>query len=104
MKKIGGSYPKVNTDALCKELSQFVISLNTSLSSGMDPAQYAQLHFDASFSRDTRKLNAAACEQMLQSLGFNIERQPSTVENAGQGVLVTKGKIEPNKLVALYPG
>ncbi|XP_026169626.1 SET domain-containing protein 9 [Mastacembelus armatus] len=41
---------------------------------------------------------------MLQSLGFCIDRKPSTLPFAGTGVFVTKGFVPKGATVAMYPG
>ncbi|XP_029381293.1 SET domain-containing protein 9 [Echeneis naucrates] len=41
---------------------------------------------------------------MLQTLGFCIDRQPSTLPFAGTGVFVTKGFVPKGSTVAMYPG
>lgn len=43
-------------------------------------------------------------EAMLQSLGFCIDRRPSTLPSAGTGVFVTKGFVPKGATVAMYPG
>lgn len=49
---------------------------------------------------------SAVCarEAMLRSLGFCIERKPSTLPNAGTGVFVSKGVVPKGATVAMYPG
>lgn len=41
---------------------------------------------------------------MLQSLGFSIDRKPSSLPFAGTGVFVTKGLVPKGATVAMYPG
>ncbi|XP_059200866.1 SET domain-containing protein 9 [Centropristis striata] len=41
---------------------------------------------------------------MLQSLGFCIDRKPSTLPFAGTGVFVTEGFVPKGTTVAMYPG
>lgn len=43
-------------------------------------------------------------DAMLQSLGFCIDRRPSTLPSAGTGVFVTKGFVPKGATVAMYPG
>uniref|UniRef100_A0A8C6WIY8 SET domain containing 9 n=1 Tax=Neogobius melanostomus TaxID=47308 RepID=A0A8C6WIY8_9GOBI len=43
-------------------------------------------------------------EAMLRSLGFCIERKPSTLPFAGTGVFVSKGVVPKGATVAMYPG
>lgn len=43
-------------------------------------------------------------DAMLQSLGFCIDRKPSTLSFAGTGVFVTKGFVPKGATVAMYPG
>lgn len=49
---------------------------------------------------------SAVCahEAMLCSLGFCIERKPSTLPFAGTGVFVSKGVVPKGTTVAMYPG
>ncbi|XP_051944638.1 SET domain-containing protein 9 [Hippocampus zosterae] len=43
-------------------------------------------------------------DAMFQSLGFCIDRKPSTLPNAGNGVFVTRGLVPKGATVAMYPG
>ncbi|XP_032387738.1 SET domain-containing protein 9 [Etheostoma spectabile] len=43
-------------------------------------------------------------DAMLQTLGFCIDRKPSTLPFAGTGVFVTKGFVPKGATVAMYPG
>lgn len=43
-------------------------------------------------------------DAMFQSLGFCINRKPSTLPSAGTGVFVTKGFVPKGSTVAMYPG
>lgn len=43
-------------------------------------------------------------DAMFQSLGFCIDRKPSTLPSAGTGVFVTKGFVPKGATVAMYPG
>ncbi|CAG5896979.1 unnamed protein product [Menidia menidia] len=43
-------------------------------------------------------------DAMLQSMGFCIDRKPSTLPFAGTGVFVTKGFVPKGATVAMYPG
>ncbi|CAN9503164.1 unnamed protein product [Ophioblennius macclurei] len=45
-----------------------------------------------------------AQDAMLQSLGFCIDRRPSSVPSAGTGVFVIKGFVPKGVTVAMYPG
>lgn len=47
---------------------------------------------------------ACGLDAMLQSLGFCIDRKPSTLPFAGTGVFVTKGLVPKGATVAMYPG
>lgn len=53
---------------------------------------------------DFRTSAMCAHEAMLQSLGFSIERKPSTLPFAGTGVFVSKGVVPKGATVAMYPG
>ncbi|KAF6720439.1 SET domain-containing protein 9 [Oryzias melastigma] len=55
----------------------------------------------ASTEKDCQLLGQDA---MLQTLGFCIDRRPSTLPFAGTGVFVAKGVIPKGTVVALYPG
>ncbi|XP_042354281.1 SET domain-containing protein 9 [Plectropomus leopardus] len=46
----------------------------------------------------------SGADAMLQSLGFCIDRKPSTLPSAGTGVFVTKGFVPKGVTVAMYPG
>lgn len=41
---------------------------------------------------------------VLEHCGFNLQKRPSSIESAGTGVFVNKGKICKHSLVAFYPG
>ncbi|KAL6104256.1 setd9 [Pungitius sinensis] len=43
-------------------------------------------------------------DAMLQSLGFCLDRKPSSLPFAGTGVFVTKGRVPKGATVAMYPG
>lgn len=43
-------------------------------------------------------------DAMFQSLGFCVNRKPSTLPSAGTGVFVTKGFVPKGATVAMYPG
>lgn len=43
-------------------------------------------------------------DTVLNSVGFCIERQPSTLPSGGTGVFVTKGWVPKGATVAMYPG
>ncbi|XP_049602584.1 SET domain-containing protein 9 [Syngnathus scovelli] len=43
-------------------------------------------------------------DAMFQSLGFCIDRKPSTLPHAGTGVFVTRGLVPKGATVAMYPG
>uniref|UniRef100_A0A667YTV0 SET domain containing 9 n=1 Tax=Myripristis murdjan TaxID=586833 RepID=A0A667YTV0_9TELE len=46
----------------------------------------------------------AAHDAMFQSMGFSIDRRPSTLPLAGTGVFVTRGFVPKGATVAMYPG
>ncbi|XP_071347891.1 SET domain-containing protein 9 [Trachinotus anak] len=67
----------------------------------------AQTHFLRQVtSEEEQYAGSATCghDAMLQSLGFCIDRQPSTLPFAGTGVFVTKGFVPKGATVAMYPG
>ena len=41
---------------------------------------------------------------MRRALGFTVEKRPSRIAGAGQGVIVTGGCIPEGTVVAIYPG
>lgn len=43
-------------------------------------------------------------DAMVKSLGFSIDRRPSTMPHAGTGVFVTRGFVPKGATVAMYPG
>lgn len=43
-------------------------------------------------------------DAMFQTLGFCIDRKPSSLASAGTGVFVTKGWVPKGAIVAMYPG
>lgn len=63
-------------------------------------------HFKRSTGRDDRCQRGPVCghEAMFQTLGFCIDRKPSSLPFAGTGVFVTKGFVPKGGIVALYPG
>ncbi|XP_047445478.1 SET domain-containing protein 9 [Mugil cephalus] len=62
--------------------------------------------FPQQTSEDDQDGRYAMCvhDAMLQSLGFFIERKPSTLPFAGTGVFVTRGFVPKGVTVAMYPG
>ncbi|XP_035526599.1 SET domain-containing protein 9 [Morone saxatilis] len=63
----------------------------------------AQTHF---LSEDQAGGGHPVCghDAMVQSLGFCIDRRPSTLPSAGTGVFVTRGFVPRGATVAMYPG
>lgn len=55
-------------------------------------------------SRTHEMFRTSAHEAMLRSLGFCIDKKPSTLPFAGTGVFVSKGVIPKGATVAMYPG
>ncbi|XP_075039443.1 SET domain-containing protein 9 [Mixophyes fleayi] len=45
-----------------------------------------------------------ADEILLKSLGFSIDRRPSSLDTAGIGVFVSKGFVPKGAVVSMYPG
>lgn len=70
--------------------------------------QAAQTHFLSRRVTSEKKHDGgnSVCEDnaMLQTLGFCIDRKPSTLPFAGTGVFVTKGFVPKGATVAMYPG
>ncbi|XP_066507600.1 SET domain-containing protein 9 [Hoplias malabaricus] len=52
----------------------------------------------------TGTIKVSPCSTMLDTLGFCIERQASTLPSAGTGVFVTEGHVPKGVTVAMYPG
>jgi len=46
----------------------------------------------------------APCTVMLNTLGFVTERKCSSLQHAGTGVFVTRGRVQKGSIVAMYPG
>ncbi|KAL1267119.1 hypothetical protein QQF64_002794 [Cirrhinus molitorella] len=44
------------------------------------------------------------CAVMMNTLGFGIERKRSSLQLAGTGVFVTRGRAPKGSIVAMYPG
>ncbi|CAL9688917.1 unnamed protein product [Knipowitschia caucasica] len=83
------------------EVSSCLLRLFGLLHRGQD----SQAALDSA-SAHSDKLSAGMCahEAMLHSLGFCIQRKPSSVPFAGTGVFVTQGAIPKGATVAMYPG
>lgn len=69
-------------------------------------ARRAQTHFKWSTGQDNRCSGGVICghNAMFKTLGFCIDRKPSSLPIAGTGVFVTKGFVPKGAIVALYPG
>lgn len=66
-----------------------------------------QTHFLRQVTSDEEQCGgnqACAHDAMLKSLGFCIDRKPSTLHFAGTGVFVTRGFVPKRTTVAMYPG
>ena len=50
------------------------------------------------------KNKQCAGDVMYNALGYEIKRFNSTIAGAGKGIIVIKGTVPANSLVALYPG
>ena len=50
------------------------------------------------------KNKQCAGDVMYNTLGYEIKRFNSTIAGAGKGIIVIKGTVPANSLVALYPG
>lgn len=63
-------------------------------------------HGDLQATKNNRHGGNPACGQqaMLQTLGFCIDRKPSSLPSAGTGVFVIKGFVPKGTTVAMYPG
>lgn len=75
-------------------------------------AQHEELRAAQTVYVRSRTTTADPCEghpangddAMLQSLGFCIDRKPSSLPSAGTGVFVTRGSVPKGATVAMYPG
>ncbi|XP_028661252.2 SET domain-containing protein 9 [Erpetoichthys calabaricus] len=50
------------------------------------------------------RTSISSSEVMLNTLGFCIDRAPSSLPTAGTGVFVTKGSVPKGAMVSMYPG
>ncbi|KAM7401017.1 hypothetical protein PAMA_005290 [Pampus argenteus] len=78
-------------------------------SHGADHSQLraAQTHFLRQVTNDEEQRGGnPVCghDATLQSLGFSIDRKPSSLHFAGTGVFVTRGFVPKGTTVAMYPG
>uniref|UniRef100_A0A3P8S1I0 SET domain containing 9 n=1 Tax=Amphiprion percula TaxID=161767 RepID=A0A3P8S1I0_AMPPE len=64
----------------------------------------AQTHLPPQVTRGEQQQGGSPQEVMFQSLGFSIDRRPSSLPQAGTGVFVTKGFVPQGATVAMYPG
>lgn len=64
----------------------------------------AQTHLPPQVTRGEQQHGGSPQEVMFQSLGFSIDRRPSSLPQAGTGVFVTKGLVPKGATVAMYPG
>ncbi|CAF97553.1 unnamed protein product, partial [Tetraodon nigroviridis] len=86
-------------------LQLFGVLFQTHWTKHQDPRR-AHIHFERSTGQDDHSQRGPACghEAMFQTLGFCIDRKPSSLPFAGTGVFVTKGFVPKGAIVALYPG
>ncbi|XP_062384448.1 SET domain-containing protein 9 isoform X1 [Sardina pilchardus] len=56
------------------------------------------------YPQNTSKIQTEPVRVMLDTLGFCIERGPSSLPLAGTGVFVTEGSVPKGATVAMYPG
>ncbi|KAK7121034.1 hypothetical protein R3I94_020869 [Phoxinus phoxinus] len=56
------------------------------------------------YSNVKRDTHDAPCTVMLNTLGFVTERKCSSLQLAGTGVFVTRGRAQKGSIVAMYPG
>ncbi|XP_033636493.1 SET domain-containing protein 9-like [Asterias rubens] len=50
------------------------------------------------------RVSRDSLDVMRRSLGFTVERQPSSIAGGGTGVFVTSGTVAAESVIALYPG
>lgn len=110
LRQVGGrSKDKLLSD---EEVSGSLLKLFRVLrrSHGADHGQQlraVQSHFLRQVTGDEEQCEGnpvCAHDAMLQSLGFCIDRKPSTLHFAGTGVFVTRGFVPKGATVAMYPG
>uniref|UniRef100_A0A3Q0QUK8 SET domain containing 9 n=1 Tax=Amphilophus citrinellus TaxID=61819 RepID=A0A3Q0QUK8_AMPCI len=90
-----------------EEVSRSLLTLfRALLRSHRGPHGHFQKHLPQLKSEEEQFGRDPMCGQdaMLQSLGFCIERKPSTLPFAGTGVFVTRGFVHKGATVAMYPG
>ncbi|KAG9488461.1 hypothetical protein GDO78_007977 [Eleutherodactylus coqui] len=75
-----------------------LLSLLPSSTRAMYPAP------DASHQQQCLQATLSANDIMYKSLGFSIDRQPSSLNAAGTGVFVSRGFVPKGALVSMYPG
>lgn len=97
LRKVSGrSHDKLVTD---EEVSSCLLRLFWLIHKGNDTQKlYGPV------SRAHEESAVCAHEAMLRSMGFCIERKPSTLPFAGTGVFVSKGTVPKGATVAMYPG
>lgn len=85
-------------------LQLFGVLFHTHWAKHQDPR--AQTSFKRSTGQDDHRRGGLICghDAMLKTLGFCIDRKPSSLPFAGTGVFVTKGFVPKGAIVALYPG
>ncbi|KAF9315750.1 SET domain-containing protein 9 [Podila horticola] len=53
----------------------------------------------------SRETNGATMQQIMKAqFGFWLEKHPSLIPNAGDGVFLRGGRADPGAIVAMYPG
>ncbi|XP_072219695.1 SET domain-containing protein 9 [Leuresthes tenuis] len=90
-----------------EQVSQSLLRLFRILLRSHGGLQAAQVRFLPRISSEQEQYGGyPVCgdDAMLQSLGFCIDRKPSSLPFAGTGVFVTKGFVPKGAAVALYPG
>ncbi|XP_056403406.1 SET domain-containing protein 9 isoform X2 [Hyla sarda] len=108
-----GCSDKVTADAeVCSTLITFLRALFTSditrqrdLLSLLPPSTCAMYPApDGSHHQQCPHATHHADEVMYKCLGFSIDRHPSSLDEAGTGVFVSKGFVPKGALVSMYPG
>ncbi|KAG0031978.1 SET domain-containing protein 9 [Podila clonocystis] len=68
-------------------------------------AQQVLTRFFGALKRSQESCDGATLQQIMKTrFGFWLEKQPSLIPNAGNGVFLRGGRADPGAIVAMYPG
>lgn len=93
----------VSDEEVSRSLLKLFRSLLRSHGANHGEPRAVQTHFLKQIPSEEEKKKCAH-DALLQSLGFCIDRMPSSLPFAGTGVFVTKGFVRKGATVAMYPG